>query len=37
MREEDDGDISSSAKSSLLLEGYKLSNCIVVSAVHLGS
>ena len=35
---EDDGEISSSAdKSSLLLDGYNFSNCVVVSAVHSGS
>ena len=34
---EDDGEISSSDESSLLLEGYILSNCVVVSAVHSGS
>ena len=34
---EDDGEISRSDKSSLLLAGYNLSNCVVVSAVHLGS
>ena len=37
MLEEDDGKISSSDKSSLLLAGYNLSNCVVVSAVHSGS
>ena len=34
---EDDDEISSSDKSSLLLDGYNFSNCIVVSAVHSGS
>ena len=34
---EEDGEISSSDKSSLLLAGYNLSNCVVVSAVHSGS
>ena len=33
---EEDGEISRSDKSSLLLAGYNLSNCVVVSAVHSG-
>ena len=34
---EEDGDILRSDKSSLLLAGYNLSNCVVVSGVHSGS
>ena len=34
---EEDGEISRSDKSSLLLAGYNLSNCVVVSGVHSGS
>ena len=33
--EEDKGDNSRSARSSLLLDGYHSSNCLVMSAVHL--
>ena len=34
---EEDGEILGSDNSSLLLAGYNLSNCVVVSGVHSGS